>query len=468
MDRIKRFLVALSGARPEVLRRCPTEQGKFEGIGGAVLTTAVLAVISMTFALSTALDVPLPLAIPAALIWGTAILGLDRWLVSTMRSDGGRKWGIALPRILMAVLIGFVVSTPLVLQIFDSEIEARIVQIKQARANEFARQQQQDTIGQDITALRKQVSNLNNVISSDGDVAIDPASDRKFKTLTKERDEQQKLADSKYAEWQCQLYGGPACVKKGNGPLARASETTYRKAQSGVDKLNRQLENRKKQLSTTDAENKEARLAQAKADLPKVQTELDAAVARQADLQRLADAQTRANGGLLLRLQALNEVSGQDFTMRAAHILLFLLFLLIECLPVVVKLMMRPGNYERILGMAAEQEFREAKQSFARRPGVTGGNFDIAELWRRPETAAPPGPGHTVPETPLPEPPEPEPRPDPSRPDPSRPDPFGVTRDHRSLDDESIREMRDRRGLRAHVPDGSDRTSGFELFPEDD
>src|SRR4051794_26448464 len=126
---MREFLIALSGARPEVLERCPTERAKFEGIGGAVLTTSVLAFVSMTFALNSALGVNVVLALLAGLVWGLVILSLDRWLVSTMKADAPRRWPLAIPRILMAFLLGFVISTPLVLQIFKSEIDAQIVQI---------------------------------------------------------------------------------------------------------------------------------------------------------------------------------------------------------------------------------------------------------------------------------------------------------------------------------------------------
>src|SRR4051812_20664814 len=63
LSALSAVLVALSGARPEVLRTCPTERGKFEGIGGAVLTTSVLAFVSMTFALNSTLGVNIVLAV---------------------------------------------------------------------------------------------------------------------------------------------------------------------------------------------------------------------------------------------------------------------------------------------------------------------------------------------------------------------------------------------------------------------
>src|SRR5690349_13397036 len=184
---MRRFLIALSGARPEVLERCPSEYGKFEGIGGAVLTTAVLAVVSMTFALNSALGVNVVLAVLAALVWGLMILSLDRWLVSTMKADAPRRWPLAVPRFLMALLLGFVISTPLVLQIFRSEIDAQIVQIKQQRADAFAARQQQGNVGKDVGQLRKEVADLEKVISSGGDVPIDTEQDPNVKALTAER-----------------------------------------------------------------------------------------------------------------------------------------------------------------------------------------------------------------------------------------------------------------------------------------
>ncbi len=66
------------------------------------------------------------------------------------------------------------------------------------------------------------------------------------------------------------------------------------------------------------------------------------------------DAQNEATNGLLIRLQALNQLSDNDFTVNAARFLLFLLFLVIECLPVTVKLMQQPEHYLGQPARAAE------------------------------------------------------------------------------------------------------------------
>ncbi|MFC4586679.1 DUF4407 domain-containing protein [Sphaerisporangium corydalis] len=382
---MRKLLIVLSGARPEILEHCPSERGKFEGIGGAVLTTSVLATVSMAFALHSALGAPLYIAVPASVIWGLAIMSLDRWLVGSIQTDGPRRWRLAVPRILMAVLLGVVISTPLVLQIFKSEIDAQIVEMRQSRADSFAQEQERGTIGKEVARLRASSADLQKVIASGGEVPQDPAKDPRIRSLTAERDAQQVQAKKHYDEWQCQLYGGPACPRKGDGVLSQASRTDYFKAKSRVDRLNRQIEARKRELTATDTGAKRIRLDSAREELPKVRTQLDAAVRRQNDLQASFDAENSTVNGLLIRLRALNEVSGKDLTLNGARLLLFLLFLLIECLPVAVKLMQKPGNYEKVQALVAQREFREARKNFTARSanGVNGGSASIRAIWTR-------------------------------------------------------------------------------------
>ncbi|MEU6415035.1 DUF4407 domain-containing protein [Microbispora sp. NPDC046933] len=461
---MRRFLIALSGARPEVLERCPTEYGKFEGIGGAVLTTAVLAVVSMTFALNSALGVNVVLAVLIALAWGLMILSLDRWLVSTMKADAPRRWPLAVPRILMALLLGFVISTPLVLQIFRSEIDAQIVQIKQRRADAFLVQQEQGNVGKDVGQLRKEVADLEKVISSGGDVPIDTEQDPNVKALTAERARQQKLADKHYDEWQCQLYGGPSCPKKGDGPLAQDSRRAYEKDKRRIDLINRQIEDRKRELSASSEEAKQARLASAQDALPKAKAQLDAGIRRQADLQASFDAENMATNGLLIRIQALNEVTGKDTSLSVTRLLLFLLFLLIECLPVTVKLMQRPGNYEKVLALAEKHEFRDARGTFTSHamagPGTpapsAGRSQDMWRIWSRTGDTGP-QPVVTVPEDGAAY----------RGPTGTRAETVGETDAYDSLEDEELRRMPDARTMR--VPrTGAERPGGVELLPDDD
>src|SRR5947207_1427128 len=119
---MKRLLIALSGAREEILERCPTERLKFQSLGWAILITSGIAVMSMWFALTSVLGLNPVLSFPIAVLWGLVIMGIDRWLVTSMQGGGSRKWAMALPRLVLALLLGSLISTPLVLRIFQSEI----------------------------------------------------------------------------------------------------------------------------------------------------------------------------------------------------------------------------------------------------------------------------------------------------------------------------------------------------------
>ncbi|MEQ4720531.1 DUF4407 domain-containing protein [Nonomuraea sp. B19D2] len=344
-----------------MLEQCRGERARFHGLGGAILTTACIAAISMTFALASALKVFLPVAVLIGLVWGVAILSLDRWLVTSLPVQGGRRFWLALPRVLLALLLGAVISTPLVLQIFKPEIDAEIVDIQQEKADAFTRTQQGGETGRRITALQKSAAALQAVIASRGETALDPAADPRIQELSKSREQAVKQRDKFYQEWQCQLYvGPPKCAKKGSGPLAKAAEEAYRAARDRVNEINQQIEQRKKQLGDTQEAGKASRLAQAEQDLRGVQAELDKLTKQQSGLRDGFAAEITGSDGLMLRLEALGRVSQDNATLNMARLLLFLFILLIECLPVLVKLMQRPGSYDTIVAALEKQEIETA------------------------------------------------------------------------------------------------------------
>lgn len=358
---VGRWLIVLSGARPDVLERCKGERARFHGLGGAILTTACVAAISMTFALASALKVFTPLAVLIGIVWGVAILSLDRWLVTSLPAQGGRRLWLALPRVLLALLLGAVISTPLVLQIFKPEIDAEIVDIQQEKADAFTSAQQGGETGRRIAELEKSAVALQAVIASRGEVALDPAADPRIRELSKSHDQAVKQRDKSYQEWQCQLYvGPPKCAKKGTGPLSEAAEKAYRTADDRVKDIDRQMALRRKQLGDSQEAGKASRLAQAQQDLRGVQTELGKLTKQQGGLRDGFAAEIQGSDGLMLRLEALGRVSQDNATLNMARTLLFLFILLIECLPVLVKLMQRPGNYDKIVAALEKREVNVA------------------------------------------------------------------------------------------------------------
>jgi hypothetical protein len=143
---IRRILWFCAGADVKLLARCPqSERIKEEGIGGIVLATGGLAFVSGSYAFytvfstNTSLQYDQPLDVSAALasiifglLWGLVIFNLDRFIVSSVsHGDGTAKitwseFSSAIPRILMAIIIGLCLSKPLEIRVMKSEIEAAL------------------------------------------------------------------------------------------------------------------------------------------------------------------------------------------------------------------------------------------------------------------------------------------------------------------------------------------------------
>jgi hypothetical protein len=354
------FLIALSGARPEVLAKCPTERIKFQSLGWAILITCCMATVSMWFALTSAMGFNPFLSFPVAVLWGLIIMGIDRWLVTSMPLDGKRRLLIAAPRLALALLLGSLISTPIVLRIFESEVNNQISVIKENNEATFLTSQQNSPVAKRVSTWQSTVSNLQQVIDSHGQKPINPASDPVVQGLTSQLNNERTEAASDYKAWQCQLYGGCG-APKGNGPLAAASQQRYLADETQIAKLTQEIQQREQELQASDVNSQQNRLQQATSALPAAKAQLSAAQAEEDSLLNNFQGTNNATNGLLIRLKALDQLSAGNSTLQTARILLFLLFLVIEILPVTVKLLQPQGNYEEILRREIANELSKAQ-----------------------------------------------------------------------------------------------------------
>lgn len=142
-SRFTRFLWWCAGADPYFMSESPMQDRvKYAGIGGIVFATGIMAV----FAGYVAFDVAFGPKVMATgegsgfhwlsgvfgILWGIIIFNLDRFIVSsTGKGDGTDKitWaelGQALPRILIALILGFTISKPLEIKMIESEIDVAL------------------------------------------------------------------------------------------------------------------------------------------------------------------------------------------------------------------------------------------------------------------------------------------------------------------------------------------------------
>ena len=336
---VSRFLAKLAGGQPSVLAQSPGDLIRYVAMGGVLLTTAAVAGISATFALNTALNLDLPSSIVAGVLWAVMILNLDRMLVVSMRHRGSRTLLTAAPRVVLAVLIGFVISTPIVLQVFRPEIEGEIQAIHAEDLT--ANQQKLDQEFADIQPLSDQVNQLQQTASGSSvkNVSDDPDVKAAKATLAGDTD----AYNAAQHDATCEFDGTCGTGVPGNGAQYREKQAFADSLKTKVD-ADRQAVASAEQAASTRLNNSNQSLQRdAQAQLALLQPRLTAREnARTAAQAQLTDAETK-NTGLLIRLEALERLSADRPLLAVAHWSLFALFLAIEILPVLVKLLSMAG-----------------------------------------------------------------------------------------------------------------------------
>ena len=170
-------LAVLSGARPDVLEAVPGARAKFVALGGVLLSTGGLAVLSAAFAVHMALGVWWPFALLLGVGWGFVIVNLDRMLLVGMAHDSSLKRNLlmAVPRVGLALVLGIVISTPLTLQIFHKEIDTQVVALQAEASDEFNQSLDDDARFAGLPELREKVATEQAVVASGGASAADLA-----------------------------------------------------------------------------------------------------------------------------------------------------------------------------------------------------------------------------------------------------------------------------------------------------
>src|SRR5947209_792104 len=137
--RIGDGLAALAGARPEIPAMAPGARARFVALGGVLLSTGGLAVLSAAFAVHMALGVWWPFALLVGAFWGLVIVNLDRMLLVGMAHDSSVKRNaiLAVPRIALALVLGTVIATPLTLQVFHREIDTKVVALQAENSDAY-------------------------------------------------------------------------------------------------------------------------------------------------------------------------------------------------------------------------------------------------------------------------------------------------------------------------------------------
>lgn len=373
MINVHQKLAHLGGGDEAALDLVPSARPAFVQVAVALLVTASVAATSMWFAVHDALHVHWLGAGVMALFWFIVILGIDRTL-TLLGMGGGRGATIVsvTGRLMAAVLIGVVVSTPLTLRMFASDIDAQIAEIQasQSATNKtwIADSQQQERVDE----LAQQVDDWENIGAGVLPVSFadedSSAVANRIATLQERLPRLRHAADQAAILYNCDTYGGgrsqldhpekcaPAPGENGNSALYRAEADAA--AQAVVD-ATATLATLQQQVDDAHADKLAALQAQAPGELATLRPQLAAAREALADFSNGIEDANSGDTGLLAQLRALWKAGEESTVLMAAHLLIALLFVVIEVLPVMAKLLWRLSPSARA--------YEEAVRSFDER-----------------------------------------------------------------------------------------------------
>lgn len=352
---INEFLWTCAGVNKKVLRQCPSDYAKYAGIGGTILFTALMAALSGGYALNFVFD-NIYIACAFGIFWGLLIFNLDRFIVNTMYSDGKHtiSWGeikSGLPRIIMAIFLGIVISTPLELKIFYKEIEVQMSGNKKKQLEEYTHEDKKV-----LETLRKEKEQLQSkpidveIIGSGG------AIDNKIRQLIDHKAQLNKdyqANKERISKLSAQFHNLNALHNHNDSIKAQAIKRLIGNLVQTNKGISGELSTISIELETNSAEYKklmdESREQRKKelADLQRRITELE---------QKISNAEEEYGpildknfGGLRAQMKAFSDLRKEDKSTDIAAWFIMLLFVIVETAPTFFKMMMEDGPYDDLL-----------------------------------------------------------------------------------------------------------------------
>ena len=299
MKNLTSFFHFCAGADESILKRTPTDSNKYAGIGATVFFTGIFAGLAGAYAINTVFD-SLLMTIPFGILWGLMIFNLDRYIVMSIKKKDNiwKEFGMATPRIVLAVLIAFVIAKPLELKIFESEIASELI-LKEQQVYKAQEDLLRNRFTADLSSLKSDIVSLKSEIQ----------------VKQQKRDELNAIAIQ-------EADGTGGSGKRNLGPIYNAKKKDANLAQaeltSTLASMNPIIEAKQNKIAETERIMAESIAAMGK-------TKLD---------------------GFAARLDALGNLASKSSTIYWASIFITLLFIAIETSPLFVKLISDRSPYD--------------------------------------------------------------------------------------------------------------------------
>jgi hypothetical protein len=360
MEKISRILWWCAGARPDILKDCPTDHAKYFGIGGTIVFTALMAGFAGGYAFNTAFD-SIILSVFFGIFWGFLIFNLDRYIVSTIgKGDGTQKitreeWKSAAPRLLMAIILGIVISTPLELKLFEKEINVEVEKMigeerDRLRINENPNIQEIAQVKQEIAALKDEQDKKDKESIKPLENTLEDEEIEKKKGELPAIEQAIRDANKKYSEAKRELEydeENENIRKKAN--RYSAQKNALNKTKNNLLNEIKLLRDSKHSLSMDKRKEVKELKEDNKIKIEALEKKLANLEATHSDERKNHDEVAKQFNGLMAKLEALGRLSSDHITLGMAKWLITSLLIFIEVAPVLFKLMTESGPYDDII-----------------------------------------------------------------------------------------------------------------------
>jgi hypothetical protein len=327
---LRRLLWSFAGAESQILEQeaCATERSKYSLIGTCVLISSAVAAAAGAYAFSFIVGSS-SLAITLGLIWGLLILTLDRFLVLNTTPAAHANLGNRVhhllthiaPRLVLATVVGVLVAEPLLLRLFRDEIKYQV---------EVERQGHLLQAKKNAGGLFSEIDNL----------------EERIGLLEDEVKKRQDYRNEIYQQMISEREGTGLTGRSGEGPFVAQRLQQLRNVEYEIYDLRRKNE---KQVETYHE-----RLAYLNKEKDK-------------ELERMTASVAQSNG-LLSHLSALASLKESNSVVQQARWFLLFLFVLIEAMPLLMKLSFSRGLYESMLESTVEYNYQRYLQELETRP----------------------------------------------------------------------------------------------------
>ena len=335
--RAARILRVLTGVNERVLDDLPTERPRYTALACVMICTAAIGGISMFFALGEVMGAVDGWFVPLALFWSAFVLCLDRWLVASM---SGRRFGAkvatAVFRLFVAMIFGFIIAEPLVLRIFQTAI---VAQIRTDRTEHLAQLQGQLEACNPTSG--RQPTTANGMSCSDYELAVTSVAAQIQTQITALNDTTQGLQNTVNTETaqaqqlstivneECNGVKVPGVTTGGfgDGPACHQDQQAYQDYENShpIAAQNAEISANNAKIAALQGEESTSTESQ--------QQQIKAAI----NARLALETQVNAPIGLIERLNALSQLSASNTAVAASAWTLRLFFVVIDCLPVLVK-----------------------------------------------------------------------------------------------------------------------------------